>query len=109
MALVFMITILYVFFKIHRKNPSLLKPALIKDENIDNSETTYEWNLIANIFIICLTFAVGIGIVSNLIIFMFTDKWYINSESTFVIIIIFIIFTLREFDKFVTKLFKNSH
>ena len=106
-GIIFSSTLLYVFLKIHSKNPSLLKPSLISHENTNRLETTYEWNLIISIFIACFTFALGIGIVSNLVIFMLTGKWYINSESTFVIVIVFIFFAFRELDKFVTSIFKK--
>lgn len=96
---------MFVFYKMHKFNPSMLKPALIKTELIP-TETTYNWDLILSVIVACGAFAAAILATSNVVIFLFSGIWLINVRSVVVIAIVFMLFALKEFDKFVRKILK---
>lgn len=80
----------------------MLKPAQIVTEGSEES-ATYDWNLILNIIGKCVAFATGIFIFSNVIIFLVIGTWYIDQHSVVILAVVFIIYLLKDFDKFITK------
>ena len=54
----------------------------------------------------CSTFAGSIFIVSNIVFFLIFGKWYIDVRSIGIISAVFMFYTLKEFDKYITKYLK---
>jgi hypothetical protein len=101
-GLAFGFALLFLLIKINKYNPSLLRPARIRTEEL-NGETTFNWNQIGSIVSGCFYFGVAIVVLFNLMIFSIFGEWYIDRQSSVVIVIAFAIYVFREFDKYVTK------
>jgi len=99
-------TCIFTFYKIKSKRPELLKLAKITTIDNNNEITTYNWNLIQSIFIRCIAFGSAVFILSNAVIFVILETWYVDSRSVGVLAIVFGVFVFKEFDKFVTGIIR---
>jgi glucan phosphoethanolaminetransferase (alkaline phosphatase superfamily) len=97
----------FVFVNVHKRNPSILKPALLQDQRTE-IETTYNWNMILNILVVCGALAAAILATCNVVIFLFTNQWLLDVRMVVGIAIIFMIFSLKQFDVFVRRLLKKA-
>jgi hypothetical protein len=50
-------------YKIRKRNPSILKPALL--QQLLDKEGTYDWDMISNILVVCGAFAAAVLATSN--------------------------------------------
>jgi hypothetical protein len=60
----------FCLIKIHKANPSLLKPARIQKKQKER-QTTFDWELLFEVFIACVGFAASVFIISNAIVFLY--------------------------------------
>ena len=104
-GIAFITSSIFVFYRVHKKKPSLLKPAQIITTESDE-QTTYNWNLILTIIATSIAFSAGVFILSNVVVFVAIGEWYIDSRAVGILAVVFGIHMFKEFDKFVTKLLK---
>jgi hypothetical protein len=71
-------------------------------------DTTYNWNLIIAIIVRCSSFAGGIFLVSNVVIFLITGSWYVDSRSIGILTMAFVILLFQSFDRFVTGIMNET-
>jgi hypothetical protein len=97
----FVISLCFTFRTVMKAKPHLLHRITHYD-----SDTTYNWNLIIAIVGKCTSFAGGIFLVFNVLVFLVTGHWQIEPKSIGVLAISFLLLLLQSFDRFVTKLIR---
>lgn len=90
-------------YRIQKNNRSIFRRSIVETEN-NHNETDIDWNAIGEVISICSALSGAIVITSNLIIFLLWDVWEIDLLSIFIIIIIFVFYSLREFDSHIKKI-----
>lgn len=103
-GIIFVASSALIFYRIHHCRPSMLKAGYARQ----GRDTTYNWNLIMTVIVRCSSFAGGILLVSNVIIFLITGSWYVDSRSIGILTMGFVILLFQSFDRFVTSIMNKT-